>query len=72
MSDLNTQHNRAVWFDIPVVDLARASVFYAAVLDCRIDQAAFGDTEFGVIQHAEGNGGCLIPKPDEIARRPAA
>ena len=28
MSDYNSQHNRAVWFDIPVIDLERAASFY--------------------------------------------
>ena len=28
MSDLNSLHNRAVWFDIPVADLDRAAAFY--------------------------------------------
>ena len=32
MSDMNSLHNRAVWFDIPVANLDRASAFYAATL----------------------------------------
>ena len=32
MGDLNSQVNRAVWFDVPVVDLERAAAFYRAVL----------------------------------------
>ena len=32
MSDLNSKHNRVVWFDIPVIDLDRAAQFYRAVL----------------------------------------
>jgi uncharacterized protein len=36
MSDFNSQHNRAVWFDIPVADLDRAAAFYGAVLAVKV------------------------------------
>ena len=32
MSDLDTTHNRLVWFDIPVADPDRSRAFYQAVL----------------------------------------
>jgi predicted enzyme related to lactoylglutathione lyase len=32
VSDFNSTHNRAVWFDIPVADLDRASAFYRGLL----------------------------------------
>jgi uncharacterized protein len=67
MSDFNAENNRAVWFDIPVVDLKRASAFYAAVLGCRVEIERFDGWEFAVIEHMDGNGGCLVPSPDEIA-----
>jgi predicted enzyme related to lactoylglutathione lyase len=67
MSDFNTQHNRAVWFDIPVTDLDRAAKFYAAVLGVRVNKETFGDSSFCVIEHREGNGGCLVPNHAEIA-----
>jgi uncharacterized protein len=35
MSDLNSVHNRAVWFDIPVAELERARKFYQAVRSIR-------------------------------------
>jgi predicted enzyme related to lactoylglutathione lyase len=38
MSDFNSKHNRAVWFDIPVRDLDRSAAFYAAVLGVRVDK----------------------------------
>ncbi len=66
MSDLNSQHNRAVWFDIPVKDLARASAFYAEVLAIKVDQQSFGEFKFSVLEHQEGNGGCLVPNASEI------
>ena len=64
MADLNAQ-NRAVWFDIPVTDLERASRFYAEVLAISVQQETFGGKPFAVLEHSEGNGGCLIPHPPE-------
>ncbi|MEM1451059.1 MAG: VOC family protein [Planctomycetota bacterium] len=66
MSDLNQEHNRAVWFDIPVADLDRSVDFYRAVLDVGVEKQAFGDTEFAVLEHEKGNGGCLVVQPDEV------
>lgn len=31
MSDLNSTHNRLVWFDIPVADLERSRAFYQEI-----------------------------------------
>jgi predicted enzyme related to lactoylglutathione lyase len=67
MSDFNSLNNRVVWFDIPVSDLDRAAAFYAAVLGVRVEKAAFGDSSIGVIEHRDGNGGCLVPDHEEIA-----
>lgn len=67
MSTFNTKHNRAVWFDIPVVRLERANTFYAAVLGCEVDPVSMEGFEFSVIEHDEGNGGCLVHKPGEIS-----
>lgn len=66
MSDLNRQHNRAVWFDIPVADVKRAAMFYEAVLNVKVHQEKFNEIEFAVIEHGEGNGGCLVPRADEV------
>lgn len=60
MSDFNSTHNRAVWIDIPVADLDRAAAFYAAVLDIKIHFEQFNETRFGILDHEQGNGGCLI------------
>jgi len=67
MSDFNSTHNRAVWFDIPVTDLERAAAFYRAVLGVGVEKVSFGDSSIGVIEHKEGNGGCLVPEHEEIA-----
>lgn len=68
MSTLNRDHNRAVWFDIPVVELERAVKFYQEVLAIEVSVHDFEGFSFGVLDHADGNGGCLIPKPEEVAR----
>lgn len=67
MSDFNSQKNRAVWFDIPVADLDRASKFYAAVLGVKVPKETFGTTSFCVIEHHDGNGGCLVENAAEVS-----
>lgn len=69
MSDFNQLHNRAVWFDIPVVDLDRATKFYANVLGVAVTKETFDDFHFAVIEHKDGNGGCLIPNPDDVTEK---
>jgi predicted enzyme related to lactoylglutathione lyase len=66
MSDFNSQHNRAVWFDIPVSDLERAASFYRAVLAIQMHREQFQGGAFYVLEHAGGNGGCLIDSPSEV------
>lgn len=68
MSTYNRTHNRTVWIDIPVADLDRAIAFYSAVLDIQVSTEQFGDVSFGVLEHQEGNGGCLVICPEEVAR----
>jgi len=67
MSDFNSKNNRAVWMDIPVIDLDRACAFYRAVLDCKVDAEEFDGFKFAVIEHQDGNGGCLVPMPDQVS-----
>jgi predicted enzyme related to lactoylglutathione lyase len=66
MSDLNSAHNRLVWFDIPVADLDRAAAFYRAVMGIEVQREKFGDYEFCVLDHRDGNGGCLVKEPSHI------
>lgn len=66
MGEYNTKNNRAVWFDIPVADLGRATNFYAKVLAIGVSQENFDGFEFSVLDHQDGNGGCLVPRADEI------
>ena len=67
MSDFNSQHNRVVWIDIPVVDLDRATAFYAAMLNIGVHQQQFDQFKFSVLDHQEGNGGCLVPMANDIS-----
>jgi hypothetical protein len=66
MSSLNAS-NRAVWFDIPVADLDRAAQFYSAVLAIKVHKEKFNDAAFCVLEHQDGNGGCLIPDASAIS-----
>lgn len=68
MSDLNTEHNRLVWFDIPVADVERAAAFYRAVLRIDVHVVPMGEGKLGVLEHREGNGGCLVHDPEAINR----
>ncbi|MEX1232610.1 MAG: VOC family protein [Planctomycetaceae bacterium] len=67
MSTFNRDHNRAVWFDIPVADLERAAAFYRAVLGIDVHLETFGEFRFAVLDHHDGNGGCLVIKENEIS-----
>jgi len=67
MSNLNSEHNRVVWVDIPVADLDRSAAFYAAVLGIKIHKEQFGDVAFCVLDHQDGNGGCLVLEPGAIS-----
>lgn len=68
MSDLNSLQNRFVWVDIPVADLDRAQQFYAAVLGIAVHKEQFGDVSFCVLDHQDGNGGCLVENAAEVSR----
>ena len=67
MSDYNRDNNRAVWFDIPVGDLERATSFYSEVLAVKVEKQSFDDFQFSVIEHGDGNGGCLVPNADDVS-----
>ena len=66
MSEFNIKHNRAVWFDIPVDDLDRATKFYAEVLAISVEKQSAGDMHFALIEYGEGNGGCLVPGSGDV------
>jgi hypothetical protein len=64
MSDFNSKNNRVVWMDIYVDDLDRACAFYEAVLAIECTRESFGEVDFAVLEHKDGNGGCLVPRPE--------
>ncbi len=61
MGQLNADVNRVVWCDVPVTDLDRACRFYASVLGIPVHRETFGEFTFAVLDHQDGNGGCLVP-----------
>ncbi len=69
MTDFNAKNNRAVWFDIPVSDLNRAKTFYESIMDIKIFTEEFGDVKFCVLDHENGNGGCLVINKKEITSK---
>jgi len=69
MNDYNSRHNRAVWFDIPVVELERAASFYRAVLAIHMHREQSQEGAFYVLEHAGGNGGCLVVRPSDAGVR---
>jgi len=69
MSDWNFTHNRAVWFDIPVAYLDRATAFYRAALAIKVYRNDFNGMSSSVLDHADGNGGCLIPRAEGISSK---
>jgi predicted enzyme related to lactoylglutathione lyase len=66
MGELNSQVNRVVWVDVPVVDLDRAVAFYRAVLKNDCTKEKYGDYEFGLLDHKDGNGGCLVKGKEQV------
>jgi len=67
MSDFNTTHNRIVWADIPASNIARAAAFYAAILDKPVPTDSFNGSEFAVLDHDQGNGGCIMVVPGDVS-----
>ncbi|HVW00708.1 MAG TPA: VOC family protein [Planctomycetaceae bacterium] len=71
MSDFNSAKNRVVWVDIPVADLERSQRFYAAVLAIPVSLEQFGEFKFCVLEHQDGNGGCLVLNAGEVSDKGA-
>ena len=66
MTTFNRDKNVGVWFDIPVADLDRAASFYRHVLSNNVSIESFENFRFAVLEHQDGNGGCLVERPDEV------
>lgn len=66
MSNFNAKHNRFGWMDIPVKDAARAAAFFEGVMAITVEKMEHEGMAFYVLEHDEGNGGCLVPDPDAV------
>ena len=56
--------NTAVWFDLPVQNLDRASKFYSAVLAGKCEKQEFSGMSFALLPHYDEESavsGCLVP-----------
>lgn len=53
------------WFEIPVADLAKASAFYGAMLDCKLNLTDFGGVPHAIFATTDPRavGGALICDP---------
>ncbi len=52
--------SRVNWFEIPVLDLDRATKFYEAIFDEKLERAIFGESEIAVLAYEKpGVGGSL-------------
>jgi len=52
------------WFEIPVVELPRATKFYEAILKTSLHQERFGDTDLAILRADEpGTSGALVRDP---------
>jgi uncharacterized protein len=67
MTDFNSKNNCVVWVDVPVKDLNRAMGFYKAVLANDVSKVEVPGMEFAVLDHQDGNGGCLVPGGEQIS-----
>ena len=55
------------WFEIPVIDMARATRFYEAVFDCTMTHSPMGELDMTFFPWAEGGigaAGALVYHPD--------
>ena len=60
-----TQHNAIDWFEIPVLDIDRAQVFYETLLAAPMRREAMGPKTLALFGCAEsGVGGCLLAGAD--------
>jgi predicted enzyme related to lactoylglutathione lyase len=60
--------NSINWFEIPAVDLPRATAFYEQVLSTKLRTEDFGGTPMAILE-AEGVAGALVVMP---ARKPSS
>ncbi|MBN3727975.1 VOC family protein [Burkholderia sp. Ac-20379] len=56
-------HRPITWFEIPTVDLDRATRFYEAMLDTRLRRENFGGSPMSVFDGADATSGALVQDP---------
>jgi predicted enzyme related to lactoylglutathione lyase len=52
--------NAINWFELPVVDLARAQRFYETLLDAKLKAETFGGMPMAIFPYSDGVGGALV------------
>ena|SRR5580765_15559 len=48
--------NALNWFEVPVLDFARAKAFYSAIFDFEMPEMAMGPNQMGFLLHEQGKG----------------
>ena len=71
MSHFSRENNRIVWTDTPVIDLDRAVIFYKNVLSINVTTEQYGEVKFAILEHSEGNGGCLVVDAESVTDKGA-
>ena len=62
---METTVNAISWFEIPVIDFARAKKFYSAIFDFDMPEMMMGPAHMGFLPHDQGKGvGGAIIKVD--------
>ncbi|MEK6348863.1 MAG: VOC family protein [Burkholderia sp.] len=56
-------HRAITWFEIPTVDLDRATRFYEAMLEIRLRRENFGGSPLAVFDGAGATSGALVQDP---------
>jgi uncharacterized protein len=54
---MEMMHNAIAWFEIPVVDFARAKAFYSAIFDYDMPESPMGSIHMGFLLHDQAAGG---------------
>jgi predicted enzyme related to lactoylglutathione lyase len=58
--------NAINWFEIPVVNMTRAKVFYGTVLDVsELSTQPFGNGQMTVLPYSDGVGGALVENKEQ-------
>ena len=70
--EIRYKHNPISWFEIPVLDMARAVQFYQTVLQMKLENRSEGEEEmyfFPMNDFAKGASGSLVKVKDNMPSR---